>query len=110
MKQKKTIGFCGGGTAGHVNPALAVIDRLAGQWRGRIFWLGSRRGMERELVTRANLPYYGIPSGKWRRYFSLRNFLDLFKILGGLVSSIIILLREKPLLLFSLYRLYGIII
>jgi len=95
------IVFTGGGTAGHVFPALAVLEELAPRWSGRVVWIGSRRGMEREILRRRAMPYYGIPAGKLRRYFSLANFLDLFRLLGGFFASLAVLAREKPRLVFS---------
>jgi UDP-N-acetylglucosamine--N-acetylmuramyl-(pentapeptide) pyrophosphoryl-undecaprenol N-acetylglucosamine transferase len=95
------IVFTGGGTAGHVFPALAVLDELASRWPGRVVWIGSSRGMERDILRRRAIPYYGIPSGKLRRYLSLANFLDLFRVLFGLLASLAVLARERPRLVFS---------
>jgi UDP-N-acetylglucosamine--N-acetylmuramyl-(pentapeptide) pyrophosphoryl-undecaprenol N-acetylglucosamine transferase len=95
------IAFTGGGTGGHVFPALAVLDELQPLWHERLIWIGSARGMEREIVLRRGLPYYGIPAGKLRRYLSVRNLFDLLKIGLGLLVSVFILLRERPRVLFS---------
>ncbi|MBN1835666.1 MAG: undecaprenyldiphospho-muramoylpentapeptide beta-N-acetylglucosaminyltransferase [Spirochaetales bacterium] len=96
------IVFTGGGTAGHVFPALAVVEELqAPLWTGRVVWIGSVRGMERELVRERGIPYYGVPAGKLRRYLSVRNLFDLLKIGAGVLASLIVLLRERPRLLFS---------
>ncbi len=95
------IVFTGGGTAGHVFPALAVLDELAPRWRGRVVWIGSSSGMERDILRRRAIPYYGIPTGKLRRYFSLANFLDLFRVLFGFLASLAVLSRERPRLVFS---------
>ncbi len=95
------IVFTGGGTAGHVFPALAVLDELAPRWHGRVVWIGSSRGMERDILRRRAIPYYGIPSGKLRRYLSLANFADLFRVLFGLLASLAVLARERPRLVFS---------
>jgi UDP-N-acetylglucosamine--N-acetylmuramyl-(pentapeptide) pyrophosphoryl-undecaprenol N-acetylglucosamine transferase len=96
-----TIAFTGGGTAGHVFPALAVAERLAGSRAGRVVWIGSLSGIERQILARMPIRYYGIPAGKLRRYFSWRNFIDLFNILAGILASLAVLIREKPALLFS---------
>jgi UDP-N-acetylglucosamine--N-acetylmuramyl-(pentapeptide) pyrophosphoryl-undecaprenol N-acetylglucosamine transferase len=95
------VAFAGGGTGGHVFPAIAVAEELSRLISGRMFWIGSRSGMEKAIVTHAGIPFHGIPAGKLRRYFSLSNFTDLIKIAAGIVSSAIILAREKPALLFS---------
>ncbi|RKX79531.1 MAG: undecaprenyldiphospho-muramoylpentapeptide beta-N-acetylglucosaminyltransferase [Spirochaetes bacterium] len=97
----KTVVFTGGGTAGHVIPGLAVISSLKKQWSGNIVWIGSIGGMERKIVESAGIPYYGIPSGKLRRYFSLKNFIDFFKVLAALLCALLLLLRLKPSVIFS---------
>ena len=111
---KNLVFFTGGGTAGHIYPGLAVADELktlsASQNENiKICWIGCSKGMDRQIVEKATGPdgnptvdtFYGIPSGKLRRYFSLKNFSDLFRIAGGFFSALHILKREKPELLFS---------
>lgn len=111
---KTKIAFTGGGTAGHIYPGLAVADELKNLAENNnldleIFWLGCSRGMDKKIVESAVRPngkpsadvFYGIPSGKLRRYFSMKNFLDLFKIAGGFFKSFFILAKMKPALLFS---------
>lgn len=95
------IVFVGGGTGGHVFPALAVLEELKARTAAKVVWIGSRGGMEGGLLARYDIPFYGIPAGKLRRYFSLRNFLDMFKIIGGIALSFFILLKQKPSLVFS---------
>jgi len=96
-----SIAFTGGGTGGHIYPGLAVASYLKKIVPCRIFWIGSGRGMDRTLVEREGLDFFGIPSGKLRRNFSLRNFTDVFRIGAGFFAARSILKREKPLLLFS---------
>lgn len=78
----KKIILTGGGTAGHVTPNIALIPKLkeAGY---EIKYIGSKGGMETELVQNAGLDYVGISSGKLRRYFSWKNFSDPFRVLKG---------------------------
>ena len=95
-----TIAFTGGGTAGHVFPAFPVIDRLRDR-EFNIIWIGSSRGIERDLLRGIGVRYFAIPSGKFRRYFSFRNFVDLFHIAIGFFASLGVLRREKPFVLFS---------
>ena len=99
-KNNRLIAFTGGGTAGHVFPALPVIDRLRSAGFQAV-WIGSRSGMERALLEEAGISYYGVPSGKFRRYFSLRNISDLFLIVAGFLRSLHILRRLRPAALFS---------
>ncbi|MFP4382908.1 MAG: undecaprenyldiphospho-muramoylpentapeptide beta-N-acetylglucosaminyltransferase [Spirochaetia bacterium] len=97
------IFFTGGGTGGHVYPALAVFDAVKDRWDGKFAWIGSKKGMERSILDKysGSIEYYSIASGKFRRYFSLKNITDLFLILTGVFQSIAILKRERPVLLFS---------
>ncbi|MDX9800683.1 MAG: undecaprenyldiphospho-muramoylpentapeptide beta-N-acetylglucosaminyltransferase [Spirochaetia bacterium] len=103
---KIRICFTGGGTAGHVFPALAVMEsvlRISGD-KGidtRFFWIGSTSGMEKKLLESKGIEFYGIQTGKLRRYFSFSNFTDLFKIKMGIIKAFFILYRKKPDVIFS---------
>jgi UDP-N-acetylglucosamine--N-acetylmuramyl-(pentapeptide) pyrophosphoryl-undecaprenol N-acetylglucosamine transferase len=96
-----SIAFTGGGTGGHIYPGLAVASALKKRFPCRIFWIGSSQGMDRSLVEGAVPEFFGVPSGKLRRYLSLRNVSDLFRIGAGFFAARRILKREKPALLFS---------
>ena len=96
-----SIAFTGGGTGGHIYPGLAVVSYLKNLLPHRIFWIGSGNGMDRTIVESAGIEFFGIPSGKLRRYFSLRNFLDIFKIAAGFFAARKILKREGASFLFS---------
>ena len=96
-----TIVFTGGGTGGHIYPGLAVIDELKKKEDVDVCWIGNSKGMDRNIVTEYGVAFYGIPSGKLRRYFSLQNLRDVFLIIAGFFSSIRILRRVKPALVFS---------
>lgn len=90
----------GGGTAGHVTPNLALIPKLK-ENNFEIKYIGSKTGIEKEIITKENIKYYSISSGKLRRYFDLKNFSDPFKILNGLRQAYFILNKEKPDVVFS---------
>ena len=96
-----SIAFTGGGTGGHIYPGLAVVSYLKNLLPHRIFWIGSGNGMDRAIVESAGVEFFGIPSGKLRRYFSLRNFLDVFRIAAGFFAARKILKREGASFLFS---------
>jgi UDP-N-acetylglucosamine--N-acetylmuramyl-(pentapeptide) pyrophosphoryl-undecaprenol N-acetylglucosamine transferase len=95
------IAFTGGGTGGHIYPGLAVIKNLQKIPDCRIFWIGSGMGMDRSIVENAGLEFFDIPAGKLRRYISVRNFPDAFRVIMGIFAARSILKREKPALLFS---------
>jgi UDP-N-acetylglucosamine--N-acetylmuramyl-(pentapeptide) pyrophosphoryl-undecaprenol N-acetylglucosamine transferase len=94
----KTIAFTGGGTGGHIYPGIAVIPYLADY---RVVWIGSHTGIDKDIVHKAGIFFFGIPAGKLRRYFSLRNLTDVFKIIAGFFAARAIFKKEKPALLFS---------
>lgn len=99
-RNSNLIIFTGGGTAGHVFPAFPVVERLRTSGRD-VAWIGSPNGMEKDLVEKAGIRYYSVPSGKLRRYFSLKNFTDLFLILAGFIKSVFLLGRLRPGVLVS---------
>ena len=96
----KKIVLTGGGTAGHVTPNLALIPVLK-EHGYEIQYLGSYHGIEKELIEKEGVPYTGISSGKLRRYFSLKNFSDPFRILKGYSQACRFLKKEKPDVIFS---------
>ena len=101
-QMNKRLIFTGGGTAGHVYPGLSVIESLRKKNSDiEILWIGSSLGMEKEIVLKAGVEFKGIPSGKLRRYFSLRNFTDLFKIAAGMIKAAFIIKLFKPDIVFS---------
>lgn len=96
----KKIILTGGGTAGHVTPNIALIPEL--QKRGyEIHYIGSKDGIETKLMAEFDIPYYGISSGKLRRYFDLKNFTDPARILKGYAEAAQIIKKVKPDVIFS---------
>lgn len=96
----KKIVLTGGGTAGHVTPNIALIERLKKEgWS--CYYIGSNNSIEQSLMSELSVPFSGIATGKLRRYFSLQNFIDPFKIVFGLLQSIFFLRRIKPNIAFS---------
>ncbi len=97
----KTIIFTGGGTAGHVMPNLALMDRLdKSEWT--VHYIGTAEGIEHELLKgRPEVVYHAIAWGKLRRYFSWKNFTDPFRVVKGYFQSRRIIRAVKPDVLFS---------
>ncbi len=96
----KKIVLTGGGTAGHVTPNIALMPALK-QAGYEISYIGSYDGIERKLIEELGIPYYGISSGKLRRYFDLKNFSDPFKVLKGYFEAKKLLKKLKPDVIFS---------
>ena len=96
----KRIILTGGGTAGHVTPNIALMPAL--EKKGfDIRYIGSKNGMEREMIRAVHVPYYGISSGKLRRYFDVKNFTDPFRVLKGYLEARSIMKKLKPDIVFS---------
>ncbi|MDY5647689.1 MAG: undecaprenyldiphospho-muramoylpentapeptide beta-N-acetylglucosaminyltransferase [Lachnospiraceae bacterium] len=96
----KRIVLTGGGTAGHVTPNIALIPRLK-ELGYEIHYIGSYDGIEKKLIEELQIPYYGISSGKLRRYFDVKNFTDPFKVLKGFREARHTLAEIRPNVLFS---------
>ncbi len=96
----KRIILTGGGTAGHVTPNIALIPKLQ-QLGYDIQYIGSYDGIEKKLIEELGIPYYGISSGKLRRYFDLKNFTDPFRVLKGFSQAKKLLRKLKPDIIFS---------
>lgn len=96
----KRIILTGGGTAGHVTPNIALLPRLR-ELNYDIHYIGSYQGIEKELIEQFGIPYHGISSGKLRRYFSLKNFTDPFRIIKGLAEADKLIKTLQPDVIFS---------
>ena len=96
----KKIILTGGGTAGHVTPNIALLPRLK-ELGYDISYIGSYEGMEKGLIEQQHIPYYGISSGKLRRYFDPKNFSDPFKVMKGYFQACALMRKLKPDIVFS---------
>ncbi len=96
----KKIVLTGGGTAGHVTPNLALLPSLktAGY---EITYMGSYDGIEKKLIGDFDIPYVGISTGKFRRYFDPKNFTDPFRVIKGFSEAKKFLKQYKPDVVFS---------
>jgi len=97
--------FSGGGTGGPVTPLLAVAaELLKDDPKLNLIFIDTNSGPAQELTAKfsaGKINFISLASGKWRRYFSLRNFFDIFKIIFAFFKSLGILKREKPDLVVS---------
>lgn len=96
----KKIVLTGGGTAGHVTPNIALLPSLK-EADFEVHYIGSYNGIEKELIENIGIPYYGISSGKLRRYFDVKNFSDPFRVVKGFNEANRILKRIQPDIVFS---------
>src|SRR4051812_14707335 len=100
MERMKKIVLTGGGTAGHVMPNLALLPSLTKEgWQAE--YIGSATGIEKDLVAKQGIPFHAIPSGKFRRYFDLKNFTDPLRVCAGVLVAWKTLGKIKPQVVFS---------
>ncbi len=95
----KPIVLTGGGTGGHVIPHLALLKYLRSSKRP-IFYIGSE-GIEKQIMEGEVDHFYSIPTGKLRRYLSLDNVKDIFRVIAGVFTAFFLLIRLKPAVIFS---------
>src|SRR3989338_170672 len=89
--------FSGGGTLGPVTPLLAIHETIKKTYPNSHFlWVGTRRGPEQELVEQAGISFSTLSSGKFRRYISLWNIIDITRIFIGFFHALKLLWKEKP--------------
>lgn len=98
----RRIVIAGGGTGGHVLPAIAVVEEL----RRRnvpieLLWIGSEQGVERELARQVDIPFVTIPTGKLRRYISFQNIVDAARVPLGVITAWRALRRFRPNVVYS---------
>lgn len=94
----KRILFCGGGSAGHVTPNLAVMNEL--KYGFELCYMGTG-GIERELVTQAGYPFFEVDCPKLIRSFTPKNFTIPFALRRALKEARTVLERECPDVVFS---------
>ena len=96
----KKILLTGGGTAGHVTPHMALLPFLREEGYD-VTYIGSYDGIEKKLIEELDVPYYGISTGKLRRYLSLKNLSDPFRVIKGFSQAGKIIKDIAPDVVFS---------
>ncbi len=100
LSSMKKILLTGGGTAGHVTPNIALLPKLK-ELGYEIRYVGSYEGIEKSLIEEIGVPYTGISSGKLRRYLSVKNLTDPFRVLKGFSEAKKIMKEYRPDVVFS---------
>ena len=95
------IGFVGGGSGGHFYPLMAVAE-VFNEYpdRPELYYFGPSPYSKDDLATQ-NITYVNVPAGKLRRYFSLQNFIDPFRVLLGFFVALWKLFVIYPDVIFS---------
>lgn len=100
------IVFTGGGTGGHFYPIIAVVQGIEEVVKNEklldpeLYFL-SPTPYNQKLLFEHNVAYHYIAAGKWRRYFSIRNFIDFPKTIFGIFQALIKLYTIYPDVVFS---------
>lgn len=95
--QHKRIIISGGGTGGHIFPAISIANALKAIDPGiDLLFIGAEGRMEMERVPASGYKIIGLPVEGLRRKLSLRNFAVLFKVLRSLVKASRIIKEFKP--------------
>ena len=97
--RRKVVVLTGGGSAGHVNPHLAIAPEL--RRRGWTIHYVGTSGIEHGLVNAAGIPFHTIIAGKLRRYLSFQNLLDFLRVPIGILQALLILIRLRPVVVYS---------
>jgi UDP-N-acetylglucosamine--N-acetylmuramyl-(pentapeptide) pyrophosphoryl-undecaprenol N-acetylglucosamine transferase len=102
--------ICGGGTGGHVYPALTIAEQLLSEGqshashllaRGDLLYVGSEGGIEEELVSRANIPFAAIPAAGLRGKGPQEVARNLWTMGRGLMAAWHLISRFNPHVLFA---------
>ena len=96
----KKIVMTGGGTAGHVTPNIALMPYLKNEGY-EIYYIGSYTGIEKKLIEATGTEYFGISSGKLRRYHDWKNFTDPFRVIKGFHEANQLMKHLQPDVVFS---------
>ncbi|PLS16593.1 undecaprenyldiphospho-muramoylpentapeptide beta-N-acetylglucosaminyltransferase [Bacillus sp. M6-12] len=87
----------GGGTGGHIYPALALIREIQESDKTSTFlYIGTENGLEKEIVTRENIPFRSIHITGFKRKVSLDNIKTVYRFLKGVQDSKKMLREFKP--------------
>lgn len=99
----------GGGTMGSVTPLLALAEEIrAKDPETEFFWIGTKGGPEKKIISGEGIKFIAIPAGKLRRYFSGKNLFTPFLVLGGFLKSFFIILKFKPGIILSAGGFVGV--
>lgn len=90
------LAVAGGGTGGHISPAIAVVQELRQRRPLDILWIGSGSRFERDAATSLGAGYRAIQTGKLRRYLSFQTPIDAVRIPAGIAQAWRVLGRWKP--------------
>ena len=94
---KKRIILSGGGTGGHIFPAVSIARKLQVLLpEAEFLFVGANGRMEMKKVPQAGFPIKGLPVSAFHRRLTLKNLTFIFKLLASLIKARKILREFKP--------------
>lgn len=97
MSKTLKVIVSGGGTGGHIFPAVAIANAIQDKYpQAQILFVGAKGKMEMEKVPKAGYPIKGLWISGLQRSLSLSNLLFPFKVIHSLYKSIQIIKEFKP--------------
>ncbi len=88
--------FCGGGTAGHITPSIALAEEILSEKSSEVIFVGREGGAENKLITDLGYPLYTVSVSGFKRKLSLSNFKTLTKLVGAISESKKLIKELRP--------------
>lgn len=95
-----TIILTGGGTAGHCLPNIALLPNLKNHF-DKIYYVGSKTGIEKNIALKNNLKYYEISTAKLKRKITFSNLKIPIELVKGINQAKKIIKETSPNVIFS---------
>ena len=99
MSNKKKYKFIisGGGSGGHIYPALSIADSLKNKFiNSELLFVGSKNRMEMKIIPDRGYKIRGLNISGFNRKVSISNLLLPFELIISLFQSLIILIKFRP--------------
>ena len=86
----------GGGTGGHIYPALSIVEEFSKDEKNEILYVGKKNSMESDIVPKAKINFKGIIVEGFNRKNKFKNILVAIKLIIALIQSFVIMINFNP--------------
>lgn len=93
--------IAGGGTGGHIQPAVATLRVLRDRIPLDPLWVGSRAGLEADAAAAQGIPFRAISTGKLRRYLAFETLVDAVRVPLGVAQGLALMRSVHPDVVFA---------